>query len=369
MANNHPHQSRSRRTLPQQLSRCFEPADATDSHTNTRTLLDLRRRTCRAPHAVCGKETAMDPVVVIHQQGRQSLRLVLSEPIVVGRDCEGLLLADPQVSRRHLELRPQDGQVLCTDLGSTNGTFIDGDRLTEPAQIDARALLTLGDTTIRVDQQAFASSPGDAGRATTVSLVDGVDLRATSIDLVADQVASTGWQPRSDAGETVTILFSDIELSTERASALGDDRWFELLDHHNQVFRQEVARAGGREIKNRGDGFMLTFPSVRRALGFAVVVQRRLTAEEAADPDSIVRVRMGMHTGEAISDSSGDLFGWHVIKAARVANLASGGQIMVSSIVKEIASSNHDVRFGAGTEVELKGLDDTHLVFEVLWDS
>ncbi len=312
----------------------------------------------------------MDPVVVIHQQGRQSLRLVVGEPVVMGRDCEGLLLADPQVSRRHLELRPHAGRVLCTDLGSTNGTFIDGERLTEPTLLDARVVLTLGDTTVRVDHTALASFPGEFGRATAVRLTDDEqpDLRSTSIDLVADQVASTGWQPRPDSGETLTILFSDIEASTERASAVGDDAWFELLEHHNLLFRQELARAGGREVKNKGDGFMLTFPSVRRAVGFAGAVQRRLAAEEAVDPDSTVRVRMGMHTGEAISDSAGDLFGSHVNKAARVANLASGGQVLVSSIVKEIASSHDDVHFGDGVEVELKGLADTHVLYPLLWN-
>jgi class 3 adenylate cyclase len=313
----------------------------------------------------------MDPVVVVVQPGRQALYLMLRDPLVLGRECEGLVLADAQVSRRHLELRPQAGQVRCTDLGSTNGTFLDGVRLTAPVELAAGATLALGETVVRlVDVAPAVPTAGGVGRRTTIvpERTPGTDahLRRTSIDLVADMVTADEWRPQVDAG-TVTILFSDIESSTERVSRIGDVAWFELLELHNRVFREELTKTGGREIKSQGDGFMLTFPSVRRAVAFAVAVQRRLVAHEQADPDRAVRVRIGVHTGEVITDASGDMFGRHVNKAARVANLAGGGQILVSGTVREIASGDHDVEFGDGVEVELKGLDGTHVVHEVFW--
>jgi len=309
----------------------------------------------------------MDPEVVVTQPGRQALHLVLESQLVLGRECEGLLLADAQVSRRHLELRPREGQVYCIDLGSTNGTFLDGERVTIPVVLAQGAVLALGDTTVRLaDSPAMTSA-----RKTTTSLserVGGGELTRTSIDFVADMVAADEWQPRVDAG-TVTILFSDIEASTERVSRIGDAAWVEVLELHNQLFRDELVRAGGREIQSMGDGFMLTFPSVRRALGFAVAVQTRLAAYEAEDPEKAVRVRIGIHTGEVITDGAGDLFGRHVHKAARVANLASGGQVLVSATVREIASGNRDFEIGEGSGVELKGLDGTHVVHEVHWQA
>ena len=310
----------------------------------------------------------MKPVIVVTQPGRQALHLVLEDALVVGRECEGLLLADVQTSRRHLELRSRDGQVTCTDLGSTNGTLLDGEQITGPIVLGPGMVLTLGDTSIRL---AVAVPAGTGiGRATTIAGMmpasDGVDLRRTSIDLVADLVAADEWQPKVDAG-TITILFSDIESSTQRVSAIGDKAWFELLELHNQAFRAELAKFAGREIKSQGDGFMLTFPSVRQAISFAKAVQQRLAAHEAEDPDRAVRVRIGLHTGEVITDASGDLFGRHVNKAARVANLAAGGQILVSGTVREIAAGNRDVEFGSGVEVELKGLDGSHVVHEVFW--
>jgi len=300
----------------------------------------------------------MDPVVEIRQPGRQALYVVVRSATLLGRECDGVLIADAQVSRRHLELRPHDGRLLCADLGSRNGTDIDGTPLTEPVLLDSNMVITMGDTTIRLFEPVGPTGPSSFAQT---SLGDAL-LRQTSIDLVADHVAAAGWEPALD-GETVTILFSDIESSTEQASQLGDAAWFALLDAHNLLFREELSKTGGREIKSQGDGFMLTFPSVRRALHFAVEVQRRLRDSDEND----LLVRMGLHTGEAILDSAGDLFGRHVNKAARVANLAAGGQILASATVREIARGANEFEFGDRTNVELKGLEGLHTVHEVRW--
>ena len=71
---------------------------------------------------------------------------------------------------------------------------------------------------------------------------------------------------------------------------------------------------------------------------------------------------------QAIVDSEGDLFGKHIIMAARIANLADGGHIFVSSITKEITASRGDLRFGPPQEMELKGIEGIHHVYDVFWD-
>lgn len=308
----------------------------------------------------------MEPIVIVLQPGRQALYLMLREPLVVGRESEGLVLEDAQVSRRHLELRGQDGAVIVTDLGSTNGTFVDGVRVADPTALQPGETLVLGETVVRV--VASAPTAGDDGRRTVVTMgaVEGAaaDLRRTSIDVVADLVTADPG-PAHVESDTMTILFSDIESHTERVAGMGDAAWFDLLEAHNRVFREELARAGGREVKAQGDGFMLAFTSVRRALMFAVAAQQRLSEHSAADPDRAIRVRMGLHTGEAIADPSGDLFGRHVIKAARIANLAVGGQILVSATVREIATGHQGLEFSDGEPVELKGLEGLHTIHEV----
>jgi len=133
------------------------------------------------------------------------------------------------------------------------------------------------------------------------------DLRSTSIDVVANMVTSglIDAEANSLEGETITIVFSDIEASTERATAMGDAAWFALLEEHNVIIRTELARFGGREVKSIGDGFMLVFPSVRRALRFTTSAQERVEAPEGPD----LRIRMGIHTGETIRRVPDDLRG------------------------------------------------------------
>ncbi len=79
-----------------------------------------------------------------------------------------------------------------------------------------------------------------------------------------------------------------------------------------------------------------------------------------------IRVRIGLHTGEAIKEDE-DFFGKNVILAARIAGQAQGGEILVSSLLKELTESGGDIAFGEGREVELKGLAGPHRVFEVVW--
>ncbi|MGI9609790.1 MAG: adenylate/guanylate cyclase domain-containing protein, partial [Acidimicrobiia bacterium] len=194
------------------------------------------------------------------------------------------------------------------------------------------------------------------------------NLRQTSIELVADAVteAQVDLSRSADQG-TISIVFSDIESSTQRAEALGDERWFELLSIHNEIVRREVAAHHGTEIKAQGDGFMLTFPSARGAVRCMANIQRLLADHSESDPANAVRVRVGIHTGEAIADEDGDLFGRHVNRAARIANEADGGEILVSALVREIIEPRGDVEFGDARVAQLKGLTGPQTMYPIVW--
>jgi eukaryotic-like serine/threonine-protein kinase len=162
---------------------------------------------------------------------------------------------------------------------------------------------------------------------------------------------------------TVTILFSDIENSTLLNERLGDARWLEVLREHNAVFRRRLDQHGGYEVKSQGDGFMLAFSDPAEALAFAVEVQDELDAGEDS-PTQGIRVRMGLHCGEAIAEE-GDLFGRSVVLAARIAAQAVGGEILVSeALVERCGAAGHD-GFDEGRDLELKGLSGTHRVYRV----
>jgi len=167
---------------------------------------------------------------------------------------------------------------------------------------------------------------------------------------------------------TVAILFSDIEDSTVLTEKLGDELWLELLREHNTIFREQVARHEGYEVKSQGDGFMLAFPDPCEALDCAIDVQRAFAERERDGGGELLRVRMGLHTGEVISEE-GDYFGKNVILAARIAAQAMGGEILVSEEMRDAASNGNGngLEFDDGRDLELKGLAGSHRVFRAEW--
>jgi class 3 adenylate cyclase len=124
----------------------------------------------------------------------------------------------------------------------------------------------------------------------------------------------------------LTVLFTDIVEATGHAARLGDARWRDLLAHHDEQVRAQLARFGGREVKTVGDGFLATFdgpPS--RALRCALAITR--AARELG-----VEVRVGMHTGECELIGE-DVGGMAVHIASRVSGLAGPGEVLVSGTV------------------------------------
>ena len=324
----------------------------------------------------------MYPIVVVRQPNRKALHLQVRETIEVGRECDGLILADPQTSRRHALLELRGNDVLVEDLGSTNGTFLDGEKTDMPVMLRPGSVVRVGDTTIELVTPVDAHRSTQTGGARSTIVAGSVDsmesvraagggpagARETSIDAVARAVRDTSpLLADYDYEGTITIVFSDIESSTERATGMGDTAWMQLLNKHNEIVRRNVRKGGGREVKNQGDGFMLTFPGARRALQAMINVQRELAEMEQQDVAGSVRIRVGVHTGEVIAEG-GDIFGRHVMMAARVAGHAHGGEILVSSLVREIASARGDLQFGEPRAVSLKGIEGEHLVFPLVWD-
>ena len=297
-------------------------------------------------------------MIVVREPGRTPLYLVVHDPLEVGRDCSGLLIDDPGVSRSHLRLRPVDSGIEVSDLESSNGTFVDGQRLAAPLLLDEGSVVRLGDTTIEL-------VPGRGGETTPAA-----PEARTSIDRVAAAVqAERPVLPAVARSEgTLTIVFTDIESSTELSTRLGDARWFEVLSEHNALVRRHVLDHGGEEIKGQGDGFMLVFGSARRALQAMIEAQREIAGGFGID-EADLRIRVGAHTGEAIADHTGDLFGYHVNLAARIANEAAGGEILVSSLLKEIVESRGEFGFGEPRNATLKGLSGEYLLYPVSWET
>ena len=189
----------------------------------------------------------------------------------------------------------------------------------------------------------------------------------SSVDDVASSVGleRPSLRPAAAPDGTVTILFSDIEGSTTLNERIGDVRWLELLRAHNAVVREQVQAHGGFEVKSQGDGFMIAFPSARRAVQSARAIQSAISSEFDEHPDGPIHLRIGLHTGEAMREEA-DFYGKNVVLAARIADQASGGEILASAVVKHLTESAGDISFENEREVELEGLSGKHIVYRVV---
>jgi class 3 adenylate cyclase len=172
----------------------------------------------------------------------------------------------------------------------------------------------------------------------------------------------TGARGGSDTERVLTtIVFTDIVGSTERAAALGDQRWHNLLDSHDTIVRHELTRFRGREVKTAGDGFVATFTSPSVAIDCAEAIV------DAVVPLGI-EVRVGIHAGEVEVRGAGpkqDVAGMAVHIGARVAALAEPSEVLVSSTVREIVTGSRRA-FAERGEYDLKGVPGRWRLYAVV---
>ena len=154
-----------------------------------------------------------------------------------------------------------------------------------------------------------------------------------------------------------TVLFTDIVDSTDRASKMGDTRWRQVLDSHDRIVREQLARFEGREINTTGDGFVAAFDGPGRA------IRCGQAAVDALARKGII-VRVGVHTGEC-ERRGDDLAGLAVHIAARVAAAAEPSEILVTGTVKDLVLGSGLQFRDAGTR-ELKGVPGTWVLYNTV---
>ena len=165
---------------------------------------------------------------------------------------------------------------------------------------------------------------------------------------------------------TVTFFLSDIEGSTRLLEALGEE-YERLLARHHEIFRAAFERGAAIEAANEGDSFFAVFPRPAAAVEVAVAVQRAL-AEEPWPHASTVRVRMGLHTGEARL-AGGTYVGLDVHRAARIMAAAHGGQILVSDATRALAErAVNGIHFRDLGEHRLRDLSNRERLFQIVAD-
>jgi class 3 adenylate cyclase len=194
----------------------------------------------------------------------------------------------------------------------------------------------------------FVELPGDTH---LFFLADREEL----LDEVQEFLTGVRWRPKRDR-VLATIVFTDVVQSTEHAVEVGDERWADLLEQHHAVVRRQLDRFKGREIDTAGDGFFASFDGPARAVHCACAIRddvRRLGID----------IRAGVHTGECqVIDQK--LGGLAVHIGARVAHMAGPGEVLTSSVVKDLVAGSGLAFTDRGPHT-LKGIPDTWRLFAV----
>jgi pimeloyl-ACP methyl ester carboxylesterase len=237
-------------------------------------------------------------------------------------------------------------------------------------EIDVRSLLpTVQAPTLILHRAGDALVPVAAGRYLADHIsgakyveVPGSDhlvLDQETQDVIAGEIEEfmTGMRHYLEPNRVLaTVMFNDIVRSTERAAALGDARWREVLSDYYAVVRRELTAFRGREVETAGDGMLATFDGPARAIR---------CAESLRDKVHLLglNVRTGLHTGECelIDDGIGGL-AVHI--AARVATAAEPDEVLVSSTVKDLVAGS-GLRFADRGAHVLKGVPGEWRLFVV----
>jgi class 3 adenylate cyclase len=156
----------------------------------------------------------------------------------------------------------------------------------------------------------------------------------------------------------VTLMFTDLVQSTAVAQRLGDEKAEAMRRSHFALLRELVAMHGGHDVKSLGDGLMLAFGSPRDAVRCAIAIQNAV----AHEPDVSVPVRIGIHAGEPVVEKD-DYYGLCVVIAKRLCDANTGGGILVSDVVRSLASISDLTE--DRVELNLKGLANATVAWQI----
>jgi class 3 adenylate cyclase len=295
-----------------------------------------------------GAAIALNPSVrwrIEAPRGLERLRADLSAVQLLG--------VEVQHATREVELtlpRPA-GPVLLRFTGGASDLTI-----RRPAGTAARVQVAGGASRLTFDDQSYKAVAGEASWKTPdfEQAADRYDIQLSRgvRDVVVDTLELQATRPSQRL--LATVLFTDIVGSTQRARALGDQRWRELLDLHDQAARRRVEQQGGRVVKSTGDGVLAVFDGPGRGIRCALALWAELD-------DSGIQIRAGLHTGEV--DLRGDDVGGIAVHiGARIMAAAGPGEVLVSRTVRDLVVGSDIALEDRGTHT-LKGVGDQWQLF------
>jgi len=221
------------------------------------------------------------------------------------------------------------------------------------------------------------SRPSRSARRLSQSAAAALEAAGEAADLLAlgrDLRRELRGQRRSDrrtpggmpADGTVTILFCDMVDYAGMTERIGDQASHRVLREHHRIVREALARHDGREISVQGDGFMVAFGGVARALRCAIDIQRAFRDYVPPDDGEPIGVHIGVNTGDAVAEGD-DYLGYTVIVASRLADAATPGEILVSSLSAQLVAGSGEFTFDGHRDTPLKGMARPQASATLLW--
>ena len=235
---------------------------------------------------------------------------------------------------------------------------IDVRQILPTIRIPTLLLHRVGDPRITIDAGRYLAAHIPRAKLVELPGTDHFPLREGDImDRIVDEIEEflTGTRGEAELDRVLaTVLFTDIVGSTGRLVELGDRAWRQVLDLHDERARQEIARFRGRAVKSLGDGFLATFDGPARAVRCAAAIAEKIRSLG-------IEVRSGLHTGE-IELRGEDIGGVAVHIAERIAEIAGGGEVLVSSTVRDLVAGS-GLSFADLGSHQLKGLPEALRLF------
>jgi class 3 adenylate cyclase len=202
-------------------------------------------------------------------------------------------------------------------------------------------------------------------------MAQGFDVNPTQLSSI-DVIASALEPVISDIGRVsspdgaITLMLGDVADASTVADQLGSERWERLLHDRRAIVEQIVAGHNGQVVKFERDGFLASFHSAHAGLHAAVELQRTFSGPASPASDQAVATRIGLHSGFVIANPD-QLLGRNVVLASRIAGQAKGGEILVSSTLKQYTEQDPSFRFEPQGEHHFKGVVGEHTVYAVSW--
>jgi class 3 adenylate cyclase/pSer/pThr/pTyr-binding forkhead associated (FHA) protein len=301
------------------------------------------------------------------------VRPLPTETLRIGRaEDNDIVVADPAVSRHHAELRNAAGVYHIADLGSNNGTYVNGQRITT-VRLSEGDVVVIGTSTFRLagrELQEFtpagapmASPPMGGDAAGSLEIPHSARRLVPGGGRFADFHNPNDNGTQRDRRQLAAVMLTDM-VGYSRLAQRNEKLALDLAHEQDLIVRAIVTHFDGRAVKSLGDGVLAEFPSALDAVKCALRVQEAVEERNSAADGEQIRLRIGVHLGDVVHRGD-DVFGDAVNIVARIEPQADYGGVCVSRQVYDQVHNKLEVRFESIGAPKLKNIDTAIELYKI----